>query len=176
MNTFYPQSAAADPRILVAGIGNIFHGDDIFGVTVARELASGDLPAGVQVTDFGIRSYDLAYAMLDDYDATILVDATAQGGAPGTLYLIEPDLDDLDQFAGLVVDSHSMNPMTALQLVKSFGGRPSRLYLVGCEPATLESVDGRMGLSEPVQTAVPEAINMVTELINRIREECVAAA
>jgi hydrogenase maturation protease len=163
-----------EARILVAGIGNIFHGDDIFGVEVAQQLLAYKLPDGVTVTDFGIRSYDLAYAMLEDYDATILVDATARGEAPGTLYLIEPDLDDLGQFEGVVVDSHSMNPVTALQLVKTFGGRPKRLFVVGCEPATLESEDGRMALSPPLQGAVAEAIVMVQALITQIRDEVAA--
>lgn len=164
-----------NPRILVAGIGNIFHGDDVFGVEVAHRLMVGHLPDGVEVTDFGIRSYDLAYAILDDYDATILVDATSQGGSPGTLYLIKPDLDDLVPSEGSLVDGHSMNPMTVLQLVKLFGGRPRRLFVVGCEPATLEeSEDGRIGLSEPLQTAVDGAVEMVESLIKNIRDELAA--
>ena len=83
-------------RILVAGIGNIFFGDDAFGCEVAKELAQRPLPEGVRVIDFGIRSYDLAYAIMDDYDATILVDASPRGSPPGTVYLIEPDLNKLD--------------------------------------------------------------------------------
>lgn len=163
------------PRILVAGIGNIFHGDGIFGVEVVQQLQACDLPEGVQVTDFGIRSYDLAYAMLEDYDVTIMVDAAIQGGAPGTLYLLEPDLDELEQLTGVVVDNDSMNPMTALHLVSMLGDRPLRLYVVGCEPATLESEYGRMGLSTSLQTAVPEAIAMVQSLIARILDEWKAA-
>lgn len=161
----------AEPRILVAGIGNIFHGDDIFGVEVARRLAACNLPEGVEVTDFGIRSYDLAYALLEDYDATIMVDAMPQGEAPGTLYLLEPDFEDLAQYEAVLIDSHSMNPVTALQLVKTFGGRPRRLFVVGCEPATLECEDGRIGLSQPLQTSVDGAVEMVQSLIGSIREE-----
>ena len=84
-------------RILVAGIGNIFFGDDAFGCEVAAELTQRSWPDGVSVLDFGIRGYDLAYAIMDGYDATILVDATPQGSAPGTIYLIEPDLKKLDE-------------------------------------------------------------------------------
>ncbi len=162
------------PRILVAGIGNIFHGDDVFGVAVVQRLKTQTLPDGVEAADFGIRSYDLAYAMLKDYDAVILVDATARGGEPGTLYLIEPDLAGLESFAGAVTDGHSMNPVTALQLVKLFGGQPRRLFVVGCEPATLESENGRIGLSPLLQTAVTPALDMIHALIATISHEVAA--
>ena len=87
------------PTILVAGIGNIFLGDDAFGSEVARRLLLKPWPAGVRVEDFGIRGFDLTFALMDGYDAVILVDATPRGGVPGTLYTIEPDLSELDQLA-----------------------------------------------------------------------------
>ena len=93
--------------------------------------------------DFGIRSYDLAYAIMDGYDATILVDATPQGSAPGTIYLIEPDLKKLDELPDEAVNAHSMNPVRVLQLVRSLGGKPGWLRVVGCEPAVLETEEGR---------------------------------
>ena len=153
-------------RILVAGIGNIFFGDDAFGCEVAKELMKRSLPEGVCITDFGIRSYDLAYAMMDDYDATILIDASPRGEPPGTLYLIKPEMEKLDEVSDEVLDAHSMNPVRVLQLARSLGGQPRNLYVVGCEPAVLESADGRMGLSEKVQAAVEPGINMVEELIH----------
>lgn len=153
----------ATPRILVAGIGNIFFGDDAFGCDVAMEMSRRTLPRGVRVSDFGIRSYDLAYAIMDDYIATILVDTVSRGGEPGTLYLIEPDLDNLD--GSQIPDGHSMNPVSVLQLVRSLGGEPRKLYLVGCEPCVLELEDGAMGLSENVRAAVPHAIEMIEKLI-----------
>jgi len=158
-------------QILVAGIGNIFFGDDGFGVEVARQLLQCELPAAVQVVDFGIRSYDLAYAIMDDYEAVVLVDATQQGQPPGTLYLIEPDLSQLDHFNGEVVNAHSMNPVRVLHMVQSMGGQPGRLYLVGCEPAVLETENGYIGLSEIVQIAVPPAIQMIRSLIVKIQQE-----
>ena len=158
-------------QILVAGIGNIFFGDDGFGVEVARQLLQCELPAAVQVVDFGIRSYDLAYAIMDDYEAVVLVDATQQGQPPGTLYLIEPDLSQLDHLNGEVVNAHSMNPVRVLHMVQSMGGQPGRLYLVGCEPAVLETENGTIGLSEIVQIAVPPAIQMIRSLIVKIRQE-----
>ncbi len=52
-----------------------------------------ELPAAVKVADFGIRGMDLAYELQEDYDAAVLVDAVPRGGEPGTLYVIEPELD-----------------------------------------------------------------------------------
>jgi hydrogenase maturation protease len=152
-------------RILVAGIGNIFFGDDAFGCEVANQLASRPQPEGVRVTDFGIRSYDLAYAIMDDYDATILVDATPHGAEPGTLCLIEPDLKKLDELPDEVVSAHGMNPVRVLQLVRSLGGSAGWLRVVGCQPAVLETEEGVMGLSEKVQAAVQPAVEMIEALI-----------
>lgn len=152
-------------KILVAGIGNIFFGDDAFGCEVAAELLRRPLPEGVRVIDFGIRSYDLAYAMMDGYEATILIDATSRGNPPGTLYLIEPDWNGLDTIRPEVVNAHSMNPVIVLQLVRSLGGEPQQLYIVGCEPGVLEMEDGEIGLSERVRAAVPAAIEMIEKLI-----------
>jgi hydrogenase maturation protease len=149
-------------NVLVAGIGNIFFGDDAFGCEVARQLLERPIPAGVTIRDFGIRSYDLAYAIMDA-EVTILVDATPQGKTPGTIFLIEPDLNSLA--AGEIVNAHSMNPVRALQLVRAMGGRPGKLYLVGCEPAVLETEEGAMGLSEAVQAAVPKAVAMIESLV-----------
>lgn len=158
----------SNQQILVAGIGNIFLGDDAFGVEVVRRLMKHDLPDYIHIVDFGIRSFDLAYAILLDYRAVILVDAVQRGQAPGTVYLIEPDLSDLDALAGELPEAHSMNPVKVLHLVKQFGGQPKRLFLVGCEPAVLETEDGYIGLSEPVQPAVDEAIGMIKSLISNI--------
>lgn len=160
-------------QILVAGIGNIFFGDDGFGVEVAQKLLQTDLPAGVDVVDYGIRSYDLAYAIMKEYEAVILVDATQRGQPPGTVYLIEPDLSQLHKLNGEVVNAHSMNPVRVLHLVQSIGGRPEQeqLYLVACEPAVLETENGYIGLSEVVQTAVPQAIHMIHSLIADIQQK-----
>jgi hydrogenase maturation protease len=156
--------------LLIAGIGNIFFGDDAFGCEVARELMQRSQPEGVTVDDFGIRSYDLAYALMDGCDA-ILIDAVPRGEPPGTLYLIELDLDNLGAVGSSIPDAHSMTPVSVLEMVKSLRGpadcgKTGRLYLVGCEPSVLESEDGTMGLSESVQAAVPRAIEMVESLIH----------
>jgi len=153
-------------KILVAGIGNIFLGDDAFGSEVARQLMRETLPDEVRVTDFGIRSYDLAYAMMDGFDVTILVDITTQGQSPGTIYLIEPDLNQLGQFDEKAADAHGMSPIRVLQMLRTFENSPGKLYLIGCEPEILEVEDGQFGLSATVEMAVPRAIELIKSLVN----------
>jgi hydrogenase maturation protease len=154
-------------RILIAGIGNIFFGDDAFGCEVAKHLSQRSLGDDVRVEDFGIRSYDLAYAMMY-HDATIFVDTCSRGSSPGTLYLIEPDFKKLDSADGEVVNAHSMNPVRVLQLVRSLGGTSRPIFVVGCEPESLEA-EGQLGLSDTVRAAIPGAIAMIEELIMRLR-------
>jgi hydrogenase maturation protease len=153
-------------EVLVAGIGNIFLGDDAFGVEVVQRLASMQLPQHVTVRDFGIRSYDLAYALMDDWDLVILVDALPRGDKPGTIYTIQPEIPkDSEPSANL--DAHSMNPVSVLRLASTLGGEKiGRMLLVGCEPATVEpDQSGRLGLSGEVQPSVDEAIRAVLEII-----------
>lgn len=161
-------------RILIAGIGNIFLGDDAFGVEVAQRLANRTLPEGVRVVDFGIRGYDLAYALLDGYDAAILLDASPRGGAPGTLYVIDPELDEwADPEAGEgLADAHAMNVTEVFRFVKAMGGRLPPVRLVACEPGTLGAEgDGQMGLSPPVSAAVEPAIELVNSLVEEIQND-----
>jgi hydrogenase maturation protease len=162
---------AQSPSILIAGIGNVFLGDDAFGVEVVQRLASHKFPGRVKVIDFGIRGFDLAYALLDGSDVTILVDACPRGGKPGSLYVIEPDLNALDapEAGQTSVDAHSMNPMNVIRTAKSMGGELKRILLVGCEPATLGPEEGQMGLSEPVAAAVEEAARLVESLVDKIQ-------
>jgi len=158
----------SEPRILVAGIGNIFLGDDAFGVEVVRRLSRRVLPDYVRVVDYGIRGLDLAYALLDGYDLAILVDAAGRGEDPGTLYVLEPEIRDADVNASqpVLMEAHGMNPMRVLDMVRAMGGRPQRVLVVGCEPATLgDEFEGTMGLSAPVEAAVDGAIAMVESLI-----------
>jgi len=148
-------------RILVAGVGNVFRGDDGFGPAVARRLSGRELPAGVRVFDFGTRGHDLAYAMLDGYDAVVLVDATRRGNSPGTLYTLEPTPDDL---AGGPVETHGVTLPAVFALVQVMGGTVPPLRLVGCEPAELGPDDeGAFGLSPPVAAAVDRAVGLVEE-------------
>ena len=159
------------PSILVAGIGNIFMGDDAFGVEVAQRLARRPLPDGVRVIDYGIRGFDLACALLDGADVSILVDACARGAEPGTVSLIEPDLETLDSpdAPPPALDGHGLDPLNVLRLAKRMDGALKQILLVGCEPQTLGGDEGHIGLSEPVDAAVDDAIHMIESLISRIR-------
>jgi len=154
------------PRILIAGVGNIFLGDDAFGVEVVRRMAQRALPAAVRVMDFGIKGIDLAYALLEGYDGAILVDAVSRGGEPGRLHVLEPDLDNMaDTGAGeQVVVAHGMDPVEVLRLVRTLGGPLPTIRVVGCEPATFAPADGRACLSVPVDAAVEGAITLIEAL------------
>lgn len=154
-------------KILVAGIGNIFLGDDAFGCEVVKRLSERSWPNNVRIVDFGIRGFDLAYALLDGYDVTIFVDATPRGEEPGTVYTIEPELEDIEKIdeQAAMVETHGMNPMKVLGMVKSMGGEFKKILLVGCEPATFGPKEGQMGLSAPVEAAVGRAASVVESLV-----------
>jgi hydrogenase maturation protease len=171
INEAQQETNAQTPSILIAGIGNIFLGDDAFGVEVVQRLERRKLPERVKAIDFGIRGYDLAFALLDGSDVTILVDACPRGGEPGSLYVIEPDLSALDTPGAdqASIDAHSMNPMNVIRIAKSMGGDLKRILLVGCEPATLGPEEGQMGLSETVAAVVDEATNIVESLVEKVR-------
>jgi hydrogenase maturation protease len=162
-----PLGPSVDPSaraVLIAGIGNVFLGDDGFGVAVARRLAERELPATVKVADFGIRGMDLAYELQEDYDAAVLVDAVPRGGEPGTLYVIEPELDA----GGPVLDAHAMDPVRVLGLARTLGTLPSRVLVVGCEPATASRPEDEelvMELSAPVEAAIGRAVELVEAVL-----------
>ncbi|MER6313860.1 hydrogenase maturation protease [Streptomyces sp. NPDC001581] len=164
-------------RVLIAGIGNVFLGDDGFGVETVRALSAHPLPDGVEAVDFGVRGVHLAYQLLDGYDTLLLIDATARGGEPGTLYLIETEADGSGDPGSAgpagpapgapVLDGHHMSPDAVLALLGTLcagtGTTPPRRTLVlGCEPACL---DEGIGLSAAVAAAVPEAVRMALDLI-----------
>ena len=151
-------------RILVAGIGNIFFGDDAFGCEIVAELTKRSWPDGVNIVDFGIRAYDLAYAIMDGYDATVLIDAAPRGEKPGTVYLLELDPEKVDASGDEIADAHALTPVRVLQLIRALGGQAKNLYLVGCEPARLDG-DGVIGLSDEVRDAVPVAVKMIEKII-----------
>lgn len=153
------------PTILVAGIGNIFLGDDGFGSEVARRLMQREWPAEVRVEDFGIRGFDLAFALLDSPRVAILIDASPRGEQPGTVYKIQPDLEVLDDLTEpeMSIETHGMNPLKVLAMVKSMGGNLNQVVFVACEPAECATDD--MRLSPAVQLAVDEAVSMVEELV-----------
>jgi hydrogenase maturation protease len=159
-------------RILVAGIGNIFLGDDAFGSEVAQRLMRQMLGLGVEVMDLGIRSLDLMYALIDGYDAAILIAAVPRGEPPGTLFLIEPRIDapaDADATC-VMLDGHTMDPVKVLRAAGSMGMLPRRLLIVGCEPTPLPGDEEmQMEMSSPVSAAIDEAVSMVCEIVSSLR-------
>jgi hydrogenase maturation protease len=144
-------------KLLVAGIGNIFFGDDGFGPEVARALAAEPV-RGVTIDDYGIRGLHLAYEMLAGYDRAILIDAMPRGGAPGTLYVCEPDVS---QSSG-APDAHRMDLENVFALMRMIGGEAPPITIVGCEPSGIEET---IGLSEPVRDAVLPAVELVRRLM-----------
>lgn len=159
--TDQPGQDASERRVLVAGIGNIFFGDDGFGVEVVRYLAGCDLPAGTEVIDFGIRGMDLAYSLVQPYHAAIMVDVVPRGAVPGTIHLLRPEPNE---FLG-EADPHRMHPMAVLGLASQLGPLPAQVILVGCEPQS--SANGEtmtVGLSKPVAAAVARAADTVIEI------------
>jgi len=159
-------------RILVAGIGNIFLGDDGFGVEVVRRLAGRELPEGVEVVDFGIRGMDLAYALQDDYEAVVFVDATPRREKAGTVYLIEPEIEEDGEVS---LDTHGMDPVKVIKLARALGAKPTCTLVVGCEPQVVVSGedydDMLMELSEPVRAAVGEAVRLVESMVEESNKE-----
>jgi hydrogenase maturation protease len=153
--------------VLVAGIGNIFLSDDGFGVEVANRLAAEAVPPGVRVVDFGIRGVHLAYELLDGYDGLILVVAVPMGEEPGTVALIKPAAagDTAGGPGAPVVDAHSMSPEVVLATLSRLGGNVEHIYVVGCQPASLEE---GIGLTAPVAQAVDSAVNLCRQLAAEI--------
>jgi hydrogenase maturation protease len=160
--------------ILVAGIGNIFKGDDGFGVEVVARLAQVSLPSGVKVVDFGIRGIDLTYALMDGYSAAVLVDTMQRGEPPGTVSVIEPDLPlqgPAGDPADLTFSPHDLDPAKVLRLARMLGAGCPRLLVIACEPLTFGDEDGAMGLSAPVAAAVQPAVAAVEKLVRNLLHE-----
>jgi hydrogenase maturation protease len=155
-------------RTLVAGVGNVFLRDDAFGVEVVKLLAGHPVPDGVEIRDFGIRGVHLAYDLLNGCDLFVLVDAAPRGEPPGTVTVLEVDVPEPDPAAGPVIDAHSLTPDGIFALLGSLGGQPGRSLLVACEPA---DVSAGMGLSEPVQQALPHAVRMVLQILEEVVAE-----
>jgi len=157
--------------ILVAGIGNIFHRDDAFGVVVTSRLAAEVWPENVRVRDFGIRGFDLGMALLDEPALTILVDATSRGGSPGTIYTLEVDAAKLDGYDGGLENAHGLDPARVLAIAKQLGAQLRRVLVVGCEPESLDGESGTLGLSAPVEASVSPAIQMIRSLIEATNQD-----
>lgn len=149
--------------ILVAGIGNIFLGDDGFGPEVMRHVPQRLAGPRVRLRDYGIRGVHLAYDLLDGVDALILVDALPNRGSPGALHVFQADHETLSATAGL--DAHAMDPAAVFASLNALEGAPPDTVVVGCEVA---KVDEGIGLSDPVAAAVPAAVKALEDMVAQL--------
>ena len=148
-------------RVLVACVGNVFFGDDEFGVEVARRLEREPLPPETRVVDFGIRGVHLAFDLLDPPDLLVLVDATCRDGVPGTLYVLDP-AEDIGRAE--TCDAHALDPYAVLATVERMGGSLPKTRIVGCEP---EDVSSGMSLSSVVRRAIEPAVALIRDLVEK---------
>jgi hydrogenase maturation protease len=158
-------------RILVAGIGNIFLGDDGFGSEVVRRAEIPQDDPRVRVIDYGVRGMHLAYDLLEEWDSLVLVDAVPSRGNPGTLHVFQADCESDSAAAGL--DGHSMDPAAVFASLRALGGSPPYTVVVGCEAG---SVEEGIGLTEPVARAVPRAVRAVEEIVAALQAPAAATA
>ncbi|HEY6758703.1 MAG TPA: hydrogenase maturation protease [Baekduia sp.] len=160
-----------EKQILVAGVGNAWLQDDAFGGECARRLEARGVPDGVTVMDFGTGGLDLAYEIMRGYDALVLLDASRQGGEPGTLYVLEPDMDELARPIedGDAINPHGMDPRTMLRFVGAIGGFSGRVVVIGCEPGEVDDVG--LGLTPAVEGAVERALALVLETVEELRTD-----
>jgi hydrogenase maturation protease len=162
-----PGGSARTGRVLIAGVGNVFLGDDGFGVTVANALGQDDPPPGVEVEEFGIRGMDLAYALTQGLDAAIVIDAAPRGEPPGTLSVIEPCGEEGEP----ALETHGMDPLRVLAVARALGPLPGRVLIVACEPQqvlTGEEGEVVMELSAPVRDAIQPAVELVRSLAQEL--------
>ena len=164
-----------EKQILVAGVGNAWLQDDAFGGECARRLEARGVPAGVTVMDFGTGGLDLAYEVMRGYDGLVLIDVSRQGGEPGTLYVMEPDEEDIAAGIedGELLDPHGMDPQTVLRFVRAVGGWPGKVVVIACEPAVVEEMG--IGLSAGVSAAVEHAAELVATTIEELRADAAPA-
>ncbi len=162
-------------RILIAGVGNVLRGDDGFGVAVAQALSqNGSLPDEVTVFEGGIAGIPLLHELMDGYDALIVADAIERGGAPGTIYVIEPDITyptmlDPTVLHSSLADAHYTDPSKVLVLAKALGVLPPKIFVVGCQPAGFDELGAE--LSDEVRAAVQVALRQIESLIEFLKHQ-----
>jgi hydrogenase maturation protease len=160
-----------EKQILVAGVGNAWLQDDAFGGECARRLEARGVPSGVTVMDFGTGGLDLAYELMRGYDALVLLDASRQGGEPGTLYVLEPSMEELAGPIedGDVINPHGMDPQTVLRFVAAIGGFSGRVVVIGCEPGEVDEVG--VSMTPAIEGAVERALEVVSETLEQLRTD-----
>ena len=168
---------SGEPRILVVGVGNILHGDDGFGVEVARRMADRELPSGVVVAETGIGGMHLVHELMAGFDGLIVVDAVDHGRPPGTVLVIIPDVLDVkllpvEQRHDLMADMHLATPELAMMVAKAVGVLPDRTVMVGCQPVEIETLG--IGLTDEMTRAVDVAVSEVERCLAEMRHDLLA--
>ena len=158
-------------RVLVVGVGNVLHGDDGFGVEVARRLGERPLPPGVTVAETGIGGIHLVHELMAGYDALVVIDAVDRGRAPGTVMVIDAEVVDVGELRSeerhdLLADMHLATPERALMVAKATGVLPERTIIVGCQPAEIETLG--IGLTSTVNDAVATAVTEVERCVSEL--------
>lgn len=164
----HPAQEAQDSW-LVAGVGNLFLGDDGFGVEVVRRLAAYPLPEHVELADTGIRGVHLAYQLLDGYRNLVLVDTIGDDAPAGTLRVLHTTVEEAEEALpeGISMDGHGMSPHAVLALLRTLsvgtgGAVPERVIVIGCVP---ERLDEGIGLSTSVESVVDDAVHLVRDVV-----------
>jgi hydrogenase maturation protease len=158
------------PTILIAGMGSELQRDDAFGLAVVRRLIDAGVPEHAEVYEAGTAGIGLVQQLYDGYECLIIVDAADRDGEPGTLYLLEPDIQPMNDYSGedqqaLLSDMHYTVPTRVLTLAHALGILPPKVFILGCQPADL---DLGMELSPPVAAAVDEAVRVACDLAEQL--------
>ena len=143
-------------RTLVAGLGNIFHGDDGVGVAVVQALAAEPLPDGVDGERLrhprrapGLRT---ARRVRPRRHRRRGAARRAAGHGARDRACRDPKRRTA---ARPLMDAHDMAPDEVLALVPALGGTLGRVVVVGCEIASAEAC---AELTAAVRTAVPALV------------------
>lgn len=162
-----------EPRVLIAGVGNVLRRDDGFGIAVVEilEREPGALPPGARVVEVGIGGMALVHELMEGYDSLILVDAVERGGDAGTLYVLEPEIPvvadmPLNERRMLAADLHQLVPTRSLVTAAALDVLPPSVRIVGCQPGETEELSTE--LSPPVAAAVQRAVEIVRELAGEL--------
>lgn len=157
-------------RVLVVGMGNVLRGDDGFGVRVMETLEEGGVPEGVTTAEVGTGGIHLVQELMAGYDALVLVDAVDRDAAPGTVFVLRPEVPEASDLSdeerrSVLADTHYAVPAKAMLVANSLDVLPDRTYIVGCQP---EGDDLSTELSGVVAGAVDEACARIRELIGAL--------
>ena len=160
--------------VLVACVGNVLRLDDGFGVAVATHLAADGLPPGVDLIETGIGGLSIVQQLMDGYAGLIVVDAVDRGAAPGTVFVLEPSVEDparipFDEWQDRFSNLHLTEPSRVFLLARALSVLPDRVLLVGCQTADVEGLG--QGLSPPVQAAVAVAAGRVRTLASAMLDD-----